>query len=239
MAMITLKKDGEFYYSKDFGKEEIHVEGSLIPFLDNSMEIESGVTFFQFMTLIFRFADEYDTVFSSHLGHHPLMLWYKEFCLPPKMQKDGMEYLEVAHSSMELNLSGKSKFNDVEIYDVFHGKGMDLNPPEGGEPCATGFAVEYTPLNELAGYEFRLNKDVKFFNANPPFEEICCMQSYFKVYDVISAVLFEISWAGGPESRDEQMEEILKSVEEAKKEESRTIFTIDDIKSAFGMKDND
>ena len=41
-------------------------------------------------------------------------------------------------------------------------------------------------------------------------------EKYFSVFDFISAILFEISWAGSPEQRDEKMEEIQASAEEVR-----------------------
>ena len=225
MSVITLKKDGEFYRS-EYGdsKKSTKVRATLIPYLNDGFEIEDGVTFEQFMKHLFNYHREYDAVFQSHLGHFSLALWADEFNKPiPEAKNDDMKWVEVSHAAIEINSGSEYdefKTNDVSIYNSFDGWGMYDKEGNMG-----AFGVEYTPLNELKKYPFKLNKEQVFANAKG-FKTICTMTAEFTVYDVIGAVLYEISWAGSPEGRDDQLKEITDRIDEIKKDvkDGKSVF---------------
>ena len=216
--MITLKADGKFYHKRDDSKKLDEVPGDLIPHLNDAFEIEEGSTFGQFMTHIFHHYQTYGMVFSSHLGHYPLGYWLEDFDKSPTERKD-MDYLEVRHSGVSLNISGKkdSYLNDAEIYDEFHGIG-DWDEDSGADPGTKGgIAIEYTSLRELKNYPLKLNTEFVVTNAQT-FDVVCKMEKYFTVYDVISAILYEISWAGPPTNRDVQWKRIIADVKKSREE---------------------
>ena len=216
MSVITLKKDGEFYRSESVdSKESKKVIGTLIPYLNDGFEIEDGVTFEQFMKHLFEYHHDYNLVFQSHLGHFDLTLWADEFEKPiPEAKNDDMKHVQVSHATIELHLDGEPNefgITDVPIYDSFDGWGVYDKEGNMG-----AFGVEFTPLNELKKYPFKLDKEQVFVNGR--FKTICTMTAEFTVYDVIGAVLYEISWSGSPVERDAQSKEIFDRVDEIQKE---------------------
>ena len=219
--MITLKKDGNFYRKEDHKSEECMIDDALIKYLNDAFEIETGVTFGQLMSHMLNNTSAYDMVFGSHLGHYWLVEWKDDFEKDPVKNDDTeIKYLEVRHAQIEINASGPNKYGivDVDIYDEFHGIGDWGKDEQGNEQGDGGVSIEYTSLSELKNLQLKLNKDVTFCDNNT-FEKICTMQRYFTVYEVLSAILYEISWAGPPKQRDKTWKGIMSDIDEAEKSE--------------------
>lgn len=221
--MIQFKSDGSIFKKFDDDKTVKQITTDLVPYLNEAIEFEGGLTFETFMQHIFNHEDIYSMVFASHLGHYPLHSWKEEFYKDYEKDNDAVdiEYLEVMHAYIEINMSGPNQFGitEVDIYHEFHGVGS-WGKDENGKETIGGIAVEFTPLNELKNYELKLNNQVKFLDLNT-FDEICTMEHYFTVYDVISTILYEISWSGSPRERDKKSKEILSEIKKAEKSETR------------------
>jgi hypothetical protein len=101
----------------------------------------------------------------------------------------------------------------------FHGIG---EPDEHG---GRAYAIEFTPINEFKALPLKLNTSYKVEDTSDVqnVKTIFEGTKAFTVYDVIAAILYEITFCGSPEKRDEQMAEIMQSSEEIKTGKVETV----------------
>lgn len=89
----------------------------------------------------------------------------------------------------------------------------------GVQNLSNRYAIEFTPVNELADKPIRIDdrfivrKDIMDDQEMPIVFEA---RKPFYLLDIIWAILWEISFAGSPEERDEQVEELNRRVESIK-----------------------
>lgn len=234
---IILKKDGIF--TKDGSEQELEDVSNigLISFLNRGIEVDPDFTLGDLFKIIERHLDEYDLVFSSHLGRFPLKIYIDDInkeC--PLDDRENMSYLEVYWSAeyfdhYKFNKEHPDGFSigdlkmppsepveepaEITIYAGFHGWGEYNNDQinEQDKPQFGGFAIEFTPLRKLKHLPLHLNKNFILYDESGEFKEIVKGEREFTVYDVISSILFEISFAGEPSERDKKWEEIESDVE--------------------------
>lgn len=143
-----------------------------------------------------------------------------ESALEPDKPDDGsIEYLEVYwHATCH-----QGKDGSFDIGAGFHGVGkyVEDNPEVGikkGDP--TTWSVSYSPVNNLAHLPLRLNEEVKVHRflkrsgIDVPLETRRC----FSLLDVLDAILFDISFVGGPEDKVEFLEGIREKVDGIREE---------------------
>lgn len=183
-------------------------------------EIED-TTFGQFWEWVFANPDLIETVgeiFGEDMGHFPIH-WYVEQIKKDREERDldgGMQYLEVYwHAEifryrfdpdrkpiLDLEPS-KEDFDTFEVSTGFHGYGIWEANENGGIPEGTegGFAIEFTPLNNLKHYPLRLNTEIKLYEWGASIKgdgEIVKDKRNFTLYEVLQAILYEITWGGCP-----------------------------------------
>lgn len=149
--------------------------------------------FGQFFAIIAREKDLYEKVYNAALYGHPLEPFIKECELPPK--EDGeLDYVEVSWASQVFE-------GELEIWPSFDGWGDWPASYPGSEndtdPKKGGIAIEFTALNEYKHLPFKLNTEADIYSldikgSDPVLKAI----RKFTVYDVIKAILYEITWAG-------------------------------------------
>lgn len=146
--------------------------------------IVEDTTFGQFFTLISKEKELYEKVFKAALYGHPLEPYIKECDLPAKTSKD-VDFIRVYWGSELYE-------GELDLDACFDGWG-DWNTEDA--PEKGGIALEFTPLNEYKDLPFRLdtNCDIHDFLQREPLVKAT---KKFSVYDVINAILFEITWAG-------------------------------------------
>lgn len=150
-------------------------------------------TFEQFFQIIAREKDLYEKVFSAALGGHPLDPFIKECELPPKESED-LDFVEVSWSSQIFE-------GELEIWPSFDGWGdwpaTYPGPENDTDPKKGGIAIEFTALNEYKHLPFKLNAgaDIYSLDVKGP-DPVLKATRQFTVYDVIKAILYEITWAG-------------------------------------------
>lgn len=120
-----------------------------------------------------------------------------------------------------------SDLDHVEVYwsaDLFEGE-LSLGPGFHGwgdwktvdAPTKGGMAIEYTPLHHYKHKLLKLNTEVHIQDMKDrEGKNVVKAKQDFTVYDVINAILFEITWAGDVSHRDAQKKEIFDRADEAK-----------------------
>ena len=218
---IVISNKGEFGEIHRYKNGKVvSSEISLIPYLNEAVEIEEGVTFEMLMNHIMEGSmnrKDASEVFASHLGHYNLDDFYDEWRKKPPITArgmDGMTSLEIGWFPMDV--FSKTDPNQVSFRSTrFDGVGLNA---EGAEEY---YGIEYTALNELKPYMVRIDNKLKVIDWDNDMKTLLEMPVGFTVYDLIGAVLYEISWAGSPTHRDAQMKDILRDVEEAQRQLSK------------------
>lgn len=189
---------------------------SLIPLLGFKVDIED-TTFEQFMELIARDQKEMDKIFESYTYGHKLEQFIEECRLPPG-NKDNLQYVEV-YWGAEVSRFSEDKKPELEIFPGFHGWGPwdSLPGMEGESPREGGYAIEYSPIYEYKMLPLKLDTEVQVWDMDNPKNVPEKWYKPFTVYDVVRAILFEITWSGDISNRARRVDEMRERMDEAKK----------------------
>lgn len=243
---VRISKDNILLWDKENQEWEIIYDNSLVPFLSNTIEIDPDVTLEDFFRLLEKNEDEYDLIFSSHLGGIPLRYYIEDInrdC--PMDDREDLIYLELFWEAGYFDYKKFEKDNNSENFLCLEDKNEEDCLPENPEINISvgfhgwgewgysneqinnfhgGIAIEFMPLRKIKHNLLKLNKTFKFINETDNYSVMAEGENQFSVYDVIGAILYEISFAGYPEERDKKWKEIeaqvnesIKKIEEDKK----------------------
>lgn len=221
-------REGRIYKSTWNGDVRKYVEKeykSFLPLLNFPVQIEN-TTFGQFFMLLEPEWHLYDKIYESALYGHPLKDFIDE-CKVVEGNPKEIEHVEVywcseidEHEEYPDEDSGQRPFGDyISVFPGFHGWGLWRDE---SDPTLKGnLGIEFSPLYNYQMVPLKLDKELKVYQwgKNPktvPKEPILKCYKDFSVHDVISAILYEISFMGGPVSRDEKMQDLNDTVKEAK-----------------------
>lgn len=147
-------------------------------------------TFGQFFALIAKEKTFYEKVFNSAMYGHPLQPFIDECALPAKGEV-GLEcdFVEVSWTCEEFE-------GEFEFWPSFDGWGdWPEDNAVGSEKTKGGIAIEFTGLNEYKDLQLKLNTESNIYSLKQS-EPLAKGTRKLDVYDVIKAILFEITWAG-------------------------------------------
>jgi len=214
MITIKIKKNGIW-----FGKKKVN---SLLPFLIQNIEIEDGVTFEDFFNHIMKEHDKYSEAFASHLGHAHLSDWVEEWNLPftDKLNDTYAEEMTYLSIRWRTYIFEKELAEGVE----FGGEGRIK---EKGKWRNIGFALELTPINNFKNYPLKLDTKFEIYSDSIKPKKLFSSTKIFTVYDVVSAILYEISWFGSPSRREDKLKELQNQILKIKKgdcKKSKDVF---------------
>jgi len=226
--MIKLTKNKAIYSNHYRPDSDLYVEkevDKLFSHLDEVVELSDNFTLADLFFYIEREKDLFDVVFTSNLGHYPLQLFIDEI-KKSLVEKDWVKNI----SYLELRRYGEYFEGDIEIAISFCGV---------NEETDDGYAIEFTPLNEIKHLPLKLNKTFRITKwrifskwvAYPlgwirrilniplerwnPYERVYVSgTTYFTLYELISTVLSEISFCGSPEERDKKWNTIERDITE-------------------------
>lgn len=208
--MIVLKKNSNCFMMK-IKNSYIPIEDTLIKYLSEEIEIEHGVTFEHFFNIIMENYEEYSKVFNCHLGGVSLSEFLQEWQKDPDKERnndDGMEKIVISWDDITL-LKDEQLIEDgldVEWLPSFSGMGKQ-------DGVDVSFGLEFTPINNLKKYPLTLSNDCKVINAVTQ-KELFKINRVLNVYDVLSAIFYEITYCGTPEMRDASLAELKERVKD-------------------------
>jgi len=228
--MIELTKDKIIHtnqYNPNYYKYVKKEVEKLSPYLNEVVKLSDDFTLADLFGYIERELDIFDVIFSSQLGHYPLQLYIDEIKKPGPKEDDEIDYLEIQR------YGERWEWGEIDLFIDFRGV---------NEKTDMGYALDFTPVNELKHLPLRLNESFEIIEAkvppkivrfairmmkkigiplkkwDNPFSYVYVRgKTEFAVYELIAAVLHEISFAGGPEERDAKFSEIVEDVEDAMK----------------------
>jgi hypothetical protein len=168
-------------------EENKKAEQVLSDVLQMPVEIED-TTFAQFFSFITREADLYERIFRAAMYGHPIRPYIEEAAKPAE-NPESMEYVEIRWDTDRFE--GK-----LALSPAFSGFGSWGEHRPEGMPEKGGIAIEFTALNEYKNLPLKLDTSVEIHDLDDfkaaPFKATLD----FTVYDVINAILFEITWSG-------------------------------------------
>jgi hypothetical protein len=204
--MITVRQDGIF-------TSEQEIITDYLPYLNETIEIEEGVTFYNFFLPIISETEVWSKVFASHLGHFHLKQWIEDF------KKDVESSDEYTITRLRISW-GTDVFDDTfDIFSTFDGIAIDAN----GKEIFIG--VEFTSLGELKKYPLVLDRtvDIGDYVEDGKYKSYYKSKRMFRVYDVIAAILFEISFHGTPVDREQDKEEMKNMIDDIRRNPEKLI----------------
>jgi hypothetical protein len=218
---VILKKNAASFefidWNSDLGEYVVEKKPTcLVEFFNEVLELEEGITFGEFMKFIFddKYIDLYSDIFSSYLGRYELRNWMDEFeksYTPNPDDKDKMTELQVFYSGTEISDNDWDGW--IQDLPEFHGWG-EYEPGE-----FSGFAVEFSAINTLKHFPLVLKNEFQIIKyENRERIVIADLKRALTVFNVLAAILYEISWSGSPSERDGHLEEIMGRLKSATEE---------------------
>jgi len=154
-----------------------------------------------------------DLIFNASLYGVPFDLLIKDFEKKSESEHDEIRYLDLFWS-VDYDKDG------LFIEPDFHGKAQKNNHNADETP----FGLDFVSICEFKNYPLRLNESLEIIDNSRLRDEnrtILKTTKKFTLYEIIHAILYELSWYGTPEKRDKNGKEILEQV--------RKIETVDDV----------
>lgn len=174
-------------------------------------------TFGEFFSFIIRERKLMERIFTAATYGHPLEPYIAEIAKPPG---DPEELKRV-----EVYWHGQLFKGDLEIATGFHGWGKYKKGPHfrKGDPTAGGYAIEFEPLNNYKMLPFVLDTDFSIYDLGKPKDPVIlkAVERLFTPYDVIRAILWEITWAGDISKTKRGCPVCAKKAEKTKGEDER------------------
>jgi len=224
----------EEFLGEDIGQkavEKIEELDSLMTAMNTTVTLEEGTLFKHLWNYIEKDYEVFNVLFTDSLGGYDLQNWidcakrpYKKTELDLECEKTGigMEKLQCYwnshieqddYSGFEGEFGGWGK-HKREIWEDGKQTGEVI------EDC--NYGVDFSPINSLLDYPLELIEDFKVDHLNiykkrkfeySKLKPAINTKRRWKVYDMIQAILWEISFMGAPSERDEKFDDLQSTVE--------------------------
>jgi hypothetical protein len=237
--VTTLVKGGKliktYWYYDDASEEGEYrvkeVTDQAIRLLFEEVELDDDVTLKDVFLLLNTELDLFDAVIGN---------WCKEFTQEAlsapgkpydntKYDPEMIEYLELRKSITIDKCLGKTNTYGTSRPD-FGGVGVVLQKDDDVEHYKKGdritWGITFTPTNELINIPLKLNKDMPIYYMDYDSKDLkewdktiyTCPDVTYTLGDILNGVVWELSFHGGPDSRDDFKDKLDKQVETIKKE---------------------
>ena len=212
MITITNKKIYHSEWSLKTCKKKKIIEPTQLPFyLTEEVEFADDLTFGNFYELIIKNEAIFDIIFHRSIGNAPLKVFIDDFNNTKAEVPEDM-FLEVHHVA-EL-FKWKKEPVDFYLYTGFHGYGRlkpDPNAPKAMNAGRYGIGLGLESIGKYKNYQLKLNKELIISGKKiikkgklQGLETLVKADKYeFVLFNVIAAVLKELSYYGGPKHREE------------------------------------
>lgn len=206
--MVNITKDGVFFELIEIDEEgnetakTLDVLSSsmgLVSYLTFPVQIAEGVTVEDIMNILALNPESTDFIFDSSLGGHTFTSFYEE--MKNEIPQDPtLSWMEIAHEIDPISEE------DMELFSVARMRGVGKDREL--------FSIEFSPVSSYKKMEVKLNENyiVRKIDASEKETTLLSCTKSFSLFEVIHAVLFEMSYYGGPEERTEVLGEVLESL---------------------------
>jgi len=182
--------------------------------LGSTIKFEGKITFERIFDLILENTDLYNLVFHSQMGGYAIEAFIEDYNSKPTAIDDDLEFLEIYASGDSITYYDDTK--DLSFGVDFHGWGKwSEETGMNNGPISIGFSS----LADYRKLELKL-KENAMFGVTP--KKVTTADDCLKYeggysyswYDIVSSILYEISWYGTPKSRDANLKDLKERVDE-------------------------
>ncbi|MEI6137610.1 MAG: hypothetical protein WCP85_00010 [Mariniphaga sp.] len=191
------------------------VKGGIFRKMNDTVEIADDVTFGDFFKFLIKEKELVNIIFMASLYGVPFDLLIKDFNRKDKIDDPEIHVLEI-YWDVDFDPDGIVIEADMQCFGRWNGN-------EDTDHSGL-IGLDFTPINELTNSPLKLNEHFEIYNSKIKHNKenlIISTTRKFTLYEIIHAILFELSWYGTPETRDKEGKTIL--------EEVRKIKTLDDV----------
>lgn len=226
--MITITNNN--IYRNDFSLSDIssleHAEiispNIITNYLSDYVELGESVTFKRLFEIISYNVDKFNQIFFSTLGGYKLEPFLQEIENNPT-EKIESDYLEIYWYSDKYD-------NEISILTSLHG----LSNKEDDD---NSYALDFVSLNNLKNCIVKINKEVSIIEyTNEEIKTIELGEKTPTLFELFNAILYEITFHGGPQDKQERFESLEESVKEIDLENSKT-YSLEEMMDEFYAKD--
>lgn len=187
--------------------------------LGSYVEFEGKVTFERIFDLIIENKDLYNLVFHSQMGGYAIEAFIDDYNGAEKEGPGELEFLEIYFSGDHTTYNDDS--TDIHYNASFHGWGKwseEYTPGSHHGPIGIGFSsiADYRKLELKLAEEAEFGIAPKIVNDKRDYISYKGKTAY-TWYDIVGAILYEISWYGTPDKRNQSKDELKVRADEAKK----------------------
>jgi hypothetical protein len=215
--MILLEKEKikyyEFYEHDCLDKfTDVTDKSGLMKSLTDKVVFAKDFTFRDFFNHLLREKKDLNKTFLSTMRGYEIDDYIIDMNIPKKQKKD----TEIA--SVQVDWRIEVKKNELEIISGFHGVGRDGN---GNRENAveTVYGMSMTPLYYYADFPFRLNENFIIEDyRKKTVKKVLKNKKPFTLFEVLHAVLYEITWDGKPKERDKRLRKLKKRIKQSGKD---------------------
>lgn len=212
MHKIILKKGGSAFHEN--GTEL----SDLLPFLGYTVELEEGFTLRDMFIMIECYPgmeriDPYLIDYLEEFENCP-----ESGCFGAGEHKDGMDAIYVQRVS---NYTKNNKYEDKDTFNIYYYVGGRSTDPE-----APGWAIEYSPLSDLLDYPIVLLDQAlgcEDHNVSVLVEKYEYYKTTYTLWEVVHAIIWELSFYGTPSQRNNQREELYSTISDIEDGNIKTI----------------
>jgi len=217
MDNVKITKDGRLVGDKWDGdrreyERDIDLTDRFLLYFDNHCELDEGVTL-KSLCLLVKNMDMYP-ILSPLFTHGPE--WLEEFV------DEGLNGPAEEKSVDHIVLGWRSSISD-DYYNegetVFEGC-VDMHGLVDGEDET--YALDFTPINKLVDCDIRLDRTLEVIderkesqNKNPDgplYPTLFKTNKDFSLRNILHGIFWELSFHGGPKSRDQKREELMETM---------------------------
>jgi hypothetical protein len=187
-------------------------------FFGDTVELDDKLTFLDFFEVLNANRDVVNFVFAQVLGFYKFEQFYFDLKKPIAKEEANdykNEYLEVYHVPDLFRYEANEPFDYNPYVDLHMVK---LKDEDGNENVQYGIAL--TSLSTLKKHKLKINKKVEFIlqdstkkvtkkSMEPAF---IASHNNFKLFDLISGILYEISFHGSPEDKNSVAENLKNTI---------------------------
>ncbi len=215
--MLKIEKNKILYFPYTTSKRYrnlTNIKGGIFLKMNDFVEMAENVTFGDFFKLLIKEQKHMDLIFAASLYGVPFGLLIKDFNRKTKPSDDEIRHLEI-YWFVDFDDDGLSIESDL------HG----ISRKENNDYDEIPFGLDFIPITELKNYPLKLNENLEIRDYSRVREVdnlVLRTTKKFTLYEIIHAILYELTWYGTPEKRDDEGQSIL--------DEVRKIKTVDDVR---------
>jgi len=174
---------------------------SITRYLDDYVYVEEGTTIADIFAILSNYEEDVDFAFDSSLGGYPFSLYLDE--IHDEHEPDtNLIFAEFSH---------EVSFEGGQLTDNARFGAIGLDPTANKD--LVSYSIELSPIATYKHLEVRLNYDFKIYKVDDDKEDLLFEASKpFTLYELIHALLYEISYHGTPEMRAEVMQDLTDKI---------------------------